>query len=95
MVDPSGIEGFQPRKVRNMEQLKKELGKPTDLRMFAIAQVQKALPYTVLLSKSRMRCGMCIAYHIQAHSLDCVSGQLTDCAVACCKHRALPCCVDA
>jgi hypothetical protein len=39
MVDPSGIEGFQPRKVRNMEQLKKELGKPTDLRMFAIAQV--------------------------------------------------------
>jgi hypothetical protein len=46
MVDPSGIEGFQPRKVRNMEQLKKELGKPTDLRMFAIAQVHKALPYT-------------------------------------------------
>ena len=39
MVDPTGIEGFQPRKVRNMEQLKRELGKPTDLRMFAIAQV--------------------------------------------------------
>jgi len=39
MVDPSSVEGFQPRKgKRTMEELKQELGQPTDLRIFSIAQ---------------------------------------------------------
>jgi hypothetical protein len=40
MVDPMGVEGFQPRGVtRTRQQLESVLGKPTDLRMFTIAQV--------------------------------------------------------
>ena len=44
MVDPAGVEGFEPRKGnRTIKQLKRELGRPTDLRMFSIAQVSTSL----------------------------------------------------
>eukprot|EP00611_Tribonema_gayanum_P008559 TRINITY_DN1813_c0_g1_i3.p2 TRINITY_DN1813_c0_g1~~TRINITY_DN1813_c0_g1_i3.p2 ORF type:complete len:123 (-),score=30.59 TRINITY_DN1813_c0_g1_i3:1332-1700(-) len=38
MVDPTAVQGFQPRKARTRAQMERELGRPTDLRMFAIAQ---------------------------------------------------------
>ena len=44
MVDPTIVEGFQPRSGgrRTREQLERNLARPTDLRMFSIAQVHCA-----------------------------------------------------